>query len=182
MTVSEVFGHLVGFSTITRIVSDKRRQKLEQYFRLTVSIIVVSVIAATGYGWDSVGSRSIGILLVSMKRFNSAMGIRRSLLPGMRYPFSRPVSNHFWAVRGATLQILATSPVVRTFFPFAIIFALLNRQDGSKCNRAPIRTKMLYRPPAIFSRHSCLLHKRIVIHSPRSKGHLTVDACPQGAS
>src|SRR3954467_10790723 len=35
-------------------------------------------------------------------------------LPGMREPGSAPESNHLLTVRGATLQILATSPVVRT--------------------------------------------------------------------
>jgi hypothetical protein len=35
-------------------------------------------------------------------------GMRRSWLPGMRYPLSRPLSNHLLTVRGATLQILAT--------------------------------------------------------------------------
>ena len=36
-------------------------------------------------------------------------GIRRSWLPGMRYPRSWPVSNHFETVRGATRQIRATN-------------------------------------------------------------------------
>src|SRR5262249_3152899 len=43
-------------------------------------------------------------------------GIRRSWLPGIRYPRSRPLSNHLDTVRGATLQIFATWPVVNTFF------------------------------------------------------------------
>src|SRR5688572_14862389 len=33
----------------------------------------------------------------------------------MRYPRKRPESNHLLTVRGATLQILATCPVVKTF-------------------------------------------------------------------
>src|SRR5262249_27747003 len=48
-------------------------------------------------------------------RMRCSRGIRRSWLPGMRYPFSRPESNHLLTVRGATLQILATWPVVNTF-------------------------------------------------------------------
>src|SRR3982751_2858878 len=46
--------------------------------------------------------------------------MRRSFDPGMRYPCSAPESNHLLTVRGATLQILATSPVVSTSF---ILFA-----------------------------------------------------------
>src|ERR1700759_347285 len=42
--------------------------------------------------------------------------MRRSCEPGMRYPRSRPESNHLLTVRGATLQIFATCPVVNTFF------------------------------------------------------------------
>src|ERR1700727_736960 len=34
----------------------------------------------------------------------------------MRYPRKRPESNHLLTVRGATLQIFATCPVVNTFF------------------------------------------------------------------
>ena len=41
--------------------------------------------------------------------------LRRSWDPGIRYPFRRPESNHLLTVRGATLQILATCPVVKTF-------------------------------------------------------------------
>src|SRR4029079_3134176 len=41
--------------------------------------------------------------------------MRRSCEPGMRYPRKRPESNHLLTVRGATLQILATCPVVKTF-------------------------------------------------------------------
>ncbi|HUY34153.1 MAG TPA: hypothetical protein VMV69_15505, partial [Pirellulales bacterium] len=42
-------------------------------------------------------------------------------------PFSRPESNHLLTVRGATLQILATCPVVKTFiagspFTFALVW------------------------------------------------------------
>src|SRR6476469_6330314 len=50
--------------------------------------------------------------------------MRRSLLPGMRYPRSAPESNHLLTVRGATLQILATSPVVRTSFSFVVLIAV----------------------------------------------------------
>ena len=41
--------------------------------------------------------------------------MRRSCDPGMRYPLSLPESNHLLTVRGATLQIFATWPVVNTF-------------------------------------------------------------------
>src|SRR5205085_674976 len=41
---------------------------------------------------------------------------RRSWEPGIRYPRSRPESNHLLTVRGATLQILATCPVVKIVF------------------------------------------------------------------
>src|SRR6266550_4501977 len=51
--------------------------------------------------------------------------MRRSFEPGMRYPRSAPESNHLLTVRGATLQILATSPVVRTSFTFAVVLVLL---------------------------------------------------------
>ena len=43
-------------------------------------------------------------------------GILRSCEPGMRYPRKRPESNHLLTVRGATLQILATCPVVKIVF------------------------------------------------------------------
>src|SRR4029077_12882890 len=51
--------------------------------------------------------------------------MRRSLLPGMRYPCSAPESNHLLTVRGATLQILATSPVVRTSLTFVVALIAL---------------------------------------------------------
>src|SRR6476661_5755004 len=51
--------------------------------------------------------------------------MRRSLLPGMRYPCRAPESNHLLTVRGATLQILATSPVVRTSFTLVVLVVLL---------------------------------------------------------
>src|SRR6516162_1926568 len=62
-------------------------------------------------------------------RMRCSRGIRRSWLPGMRYPRSRPESNHLLTVRGATLQIFATWPVVKTFFmagtPYYVIASLL---------------------------------------------------------
>src|SRR5688572_30735034 len=45
--------------------------------------------------------------------------MRRSWEPGIRYPRKRPESNHLLTVRGATLQIFATWPVVKTFFMFS---------------------------------------------------------------
>src|SRR3954468_5920218 len=42
--------------------------------------------------------------------------MRRSCEPGIRYPRKRPESNHLLTVRGATLHIFATWPVVNTFF------------------------------------------------------------------
>src|SRR5688572_31997656 len=52
--------------------------------------------------------------------------MRRSWEPGIRYPRKRPESNHLLTVRGATLQIFATWPVVNTFFmsrtPLAIVW------------------------------------------------------------
>src|SRR5436305_12570819 len=96
--------------------------------------------------------------------------MRRSLLPGMRYPRSAPESNHLLTVRGATLQILATSPVVRTSFTLAVVLVLLigifshSRPAGSLDPRRPsslydvvvaslhdspaLRCHHLYRPPA----------------------------------
>ena len=68
---------------------------------------------------------SSGMPCFSMKSSNVARGIRRSLLPGIRYPSSRPESNHLETVRGATLQILATSPVVSTSLVLAIVSANL---------------------------------------------------------
>jgi len=58
-----------------------------------------------------------------------SLGTRRSWLPGIRYPFSRPESNHLETVLGATLQILAIWPVVKTFishllFVFAFFASL----------------------------------------------------------
>src|SRR4051794_27694875 len=50
------------------------------------------------------------------KRSRCSRGIRRSCEPGMRYPRKRPESNHLLTVRGATLHIFATWPVVNTFF------------------------------------------------------------------
>src|ERR1700722_5696331 len=41
----------------------------------------------------------------------------------MRYPCRAPLSNHLLTVRGATLQILATSPVVRTSLTFVAFMA-----------------------------------------------------------
>ena len=61
-----------------------------------------------------------GIPYSFINRTNSAIGIRLSRLPGIRYPFNSPPSNHFPTVRLATLQTSATSPVVNTFLPFAI--------------------------------------------------------------
>ena len=55
-----------------------------------------------------------------MNLMSSEVGILRSLEPGIRYPLSRPESNHFVTVRGATLQICATWPVVKTSFLFCI--------------------------------------------------------------
>src|SRR5512135_478681 len=49
-------------------------------------------------------------------RSRCSRGIRRSCEPGIRYPRKRPESNHLLTVRGATLQIFATWPVVNTFF------------------------------------------------------------------
>src|SRR5438552_10838321 len=51
--------------------------------------------------------------------------MRRSLEPGMRYPCSAPESNHLLTVRGATLQILATSPVVKTSLTLLVVELLL---------------------------------------------------------
>src|ERR1700761_2602403 len=47
--------------------------------------------------------------------------MRRSLDPGMRYPCRAPESTHLLTVRGATLQILATSPVVSTSFTLVVV-------------------------------------------------------------
>jgi len=69
----------------------------------------------------------IGISFALIKQTSSLIGTLRSLLPGMRYPFSWPPSNHFVAVREATLQIRATSPIVSTFFPFATNFPFFHR-------------------------------------------------------
>src|SRR3954464_9111185 len=56
-------------------------------------------------------------MLCSLRnRSRCSRGIRRSCEPGMRYPRKRPESNHLLTVRGATLQIFATWPVVNTFF------------------------------------------------------------------
>src|SRR6187431_690480 len=67
-------------------------------------------------------------------------GIRRSCEPGMRYPLSRPESNHLLTVRGATLQILATCPVVKTFiarsplsFTLLVLVATHRRACGDLC-------------------------------------------------
>src|SRR3954449_9423791 len=49
-------------------------------------------------------------------RRRCSRGIRRSCEPGILYPRKRPESNHLLTVRGATLQIFATWPVVKTFF------------------------------------------------------------------
>src|SRR3954452_19966966 len=66
-------------------------------------------------------------MLCSLRnRSRCSRGIRRSCEPGMRYPRKRPESNHLLTVRGATLQIFATWPVVNTFFmsrtPLAIVW------------------------------------------------------------
>src|SRR5436190_20892291 len=52
-------------------------------------------------------------------------GIRRSCEPGIRYPRRRPESNHLLTVRGATLQILATCPVVKTFIAGSPVHSLV---------------------------------------------------------
>src|SRR5438128_387477 len=57
-------------------------------------------------------------------------GIRRSCEPGMRYPFRRPESNHLLTVRGATLQILATCPVVKTFIAGSPFITLCFRKSA----------------------------------------------------
>src|SRR3954468_19434450 len=65
--------------------------------------------------------------------------MRRSLLPGIRYPWRAPESNHLLTVRGATLQILATSPVVRTSFTLVVLVVLIRilsrggRAIGAEC-------------------------------------------------
>src|SRR5206468_10568495 len=51
--------------------------------------------------------------------------MRRSFEPGMRYPRSAPESNHLLTVRGATLQILATSPVVKTSLTLLLVVELV---------------------------------------------------------
>src|SRR3954464_15502173 len=64
-----------------------------------------------------------------MKRMSWFSGMRRSLEPGMRYPCRAPESNHLETVRGATLQILATSPVVRT--SLTLVVELMAFSPGS---------------------------------------------------
>src|SRR4029079_3738807 len=51
--------------------------------------------------------------------------MRRSCEPGMRYPRKRPESNHLLTVRGATLQIFATCPVVKTFIAGSPVHSLV---------------------------------------------------------
>src|SRR5947209_6527350 len=90
--------------------------------------------------------------------------MRRSLLPGMRYPCRAPESNHLLTVRGATLQILATSPVVSTsltlvafiaFSPWAavaerlLIFCSVARTVRQKPAKPP-DTANIDVPPATF--------------------------------
>lgn len=55
---------------------------------------------------------SCGKLCSFRKLIRFSCGILLSWLPGMRYPFSRPSSNHLLTVRGATWVILAIWPVV----------------------------------------------------------------------
>ena len=58
----------------------------------------------------------------------------------MRYPRKRPESNHLLTVRGATLQIFATWPVVNTFFmsrtPLAIVW----------CETSEVRSPLRFDP------------------------------------
>src|SRR5438874_6151333 len=72
-------------------------------------------------------------------RIKYSRGIRRSWEPGMRYPRRRPESNHLLTVRGATLQILATCPVVKTFFISGLHFSTAipgSGAEGTPCLRA----------------------------------------------
>src|SRR5271155_746862 len=71
--------------------------------------------------------------------------MRRSLLPGMRYPCRAPESNHLLTVRGATLQILATSPVVRTSLTFVALIAFL--PPGAD---VPLAVSIIGVPPLAF--------------------------------
>jgi len=49
-----------------------------------------------------------------MKEISDSLGIRLNLDPGTRKPFSRPLSKQRITVCWLTLQIWATSPVVKT--------------------------------------------------------------------
>lgn len=53
----------------------------------------------------------------------------------MRYPRSRPLSNHLLTVRGATLQILATWPVVKIVFIAGSPIASLLIAEGVRAFR-----------------------------------------------
>src|SRR6185437_14384857 len=70
----------------------------------------------------------------------------------MRYPRSCPESNHLLTVRGATLQILATSPVVRISFWRGICFFLLWLEGQSDCD--PIWERIAG-SPLLSSRATC---------------------------
>src|SRR6266581_222342 len=83
--------------------------------------------------------------------------MRRSLLPGMRYPRKAPESNHLLTVRGATLQILATSPVVRTSLTLVALIVHL-----SPCERSArtVDTLNIDWPDACFRSSAPLLPNR----------------------
>src|SRR5215831_1516566 len=73
----------------------------------------------------------MGMPWARMNLISSETGIRRSFEPGIRYPRSEPESNHLETVRGATLQILATSPVVKTSFSIGIVLTLTGDWSSS---------------------------------------------------
>ena len=60
-----------------------------------------------------------------MNRTSSEKGIRRSLLPGIRYPLNWPLSNHLHTVRGATWQTFDTWPVVNTYLNFITLLTFI---------------------------------------------------------
>ncbi len=89
-------------------------QAVTPFFKLYVTFKY----APTRNGRDLLALNQSRLLLLFSSLRNLirySRGIRRSCDPGIRYPLSRPESNHLETVRGATLQILATCPVVKTF-------------------------------------------------------------------
>src|SRR5438105_15582423 len=100
--------------------------------------------------------------------------MRRSLEPGMRYPRRAPESNHLLTVRGATLQILATSPVVRTSFTLLFMLPLLavRRTPPRACaaivpNVGSLRLGLMTPGESVYAANISSIRLRALLHLRR---------------